>query len=237
MTAKRKDNLEKSFADRLIDAGEVLFGEHGLTGISLRQIASAAGNNNNYAVQYHFGSLNGFLQAIIEQRSPAVELRRGQLLEQVITQGKAGEMQALVGALFLPLIEHKDSKGKRAYARFTLALLNSSAVTEYNGVVIDHPNANTIIGLLRQANPDVPAPILWERLRHVSTGVLTSLFNRLKPFDQSKFDAALVEDVLRVAAAALSAPVGQFARMITQGDPVKKNAKRKTAAKSDALTD
>src|SRR5580698_5317732 len=108
MTGRRKDNLEESFTDRLIDAGEILYGEHGLTGISLRQIASAAGNNNNYAVQYHFGNLNGFLQAIIEQRSPAVELRRGQLLEQVIAQGKAGEMQALVGALFLPLIQHKD---------------------------------------------------------------------------------------------------------------------------------
>jgi len=47
-----------------------LFGERGSDGVSLRQISSAAGTANNYAVQYHFGDLLRLIRAITKKRMP-----------------------------------------------------------------------------------------------------------------------------------------------------------------------
>ena len=40
-------------------AGEQLFAERGFRGVSLREIGLAAGQRNNSAAQYHFGSRLG----------------------------------------------------------------------------------------------------------------------------------------------------------------------------------
>ena len=41
---------------QLLLAAERLFAEHGLAGVSLRQISIEAGSSNNSAIRYHFGS-------------------------------------------------------------------------------------------------------------------------------------------------------------------------------------
>ncbi|MGH6781308.1 MAG: TetR/AcrR family transcriptional regulator, partial [Sphingomonadaceae bacterium] len=49
--------------ERLMAAGEALIGLHGIDGVSLEDIARGAGQANKYAVQYHFGSRDGLIQA------------------------------------------------------------------------------------------------------------------------------------------------------------------------------
>lgn len=61
----------------LIDVAERFFGTHGLEGSSLREIAAAAGQRNYNAVQYHFGSKRGLINAILDVRFREVdEIRR-----------------------------------------------------------------------------------------------------------------------------------------------------------------
>ena len=48
----------------------------GLLGVSLRQIGAAAGNGNNSAVQYHFGTKDRLVQAVFEYRLPRLRERR-----------------------------------------------------------------------------------------------------------------------------------------------------------------
>src|SRR3546814_6660333 len=55
-------------APRILQAAEDCFGEHGIDAVSLRQIAIAAGQGNTAAVQYHFGSKEGLLEAIFQHR-------------------------------------------------------------------------------------------------------------------------------------------------------------------------
>jgi AcrR family transcriptional regulator len=63
----------------LIDTGEKLFGQHGFDGISLREIAVAAGQANSNVVQYHFTNKNGLIMAISED--PARPLPSGRSLD------------------------------------------------------------------------------------------------------------------------------------------------------------
>jgi AcrR family transcriptional regulator len=55
---------------RLVVAAERLFAQHGIDGVSLRQIATEAGSGNNSAVHYHFGSKQGLIAAIFRHRLP-----------------------------------------------------------------------------------------------------------------------------------------------------------------------
>ncbi|MGO4428218.1 TetR/AcrR family transcriptional regulator, partial [Streptomyces sp. MCAF7] len=69
--------------EQLVLAAERLFAEHGLDGTSLRQMSAAAGNGNNTAVQYHFGSKARLIQAIFEYRLHDLNRRRDALVAQL----------------------------------------------------------------------------------------------------------------------------------------------------------
>src|SRR5882724_889425 len=103
-----------SVADRLIEAAEALYGRHGLEGVSLRQLSTAAGTGNNYAVQYHFGDAAGLIRAILVKRVPEIELKMARQLAKTKGEGRLGETRALVESLFRPLFEHVNSRGERA---------------------------------------------------------------------------------------------------------------------------
>jgi AcrR family transcriptional regulator len=105
----------------MIRAGERLFGDRGIEGVSLREIAAAAGQGNTSAVRYHFGSKDGLVAAIFSYRMARIDERRGALLADFYAE-RAGEpldVRLLVEALVFPLAEsigHDD--GVSWYARF-----------------------------------------------------------------------------------------------------------------------
>jgi AcrR family transcriptional regulator len=68
--------------ERIIVAAERLFAEHGVNGVSLRQIGAAAGNGNNSAVTYHFGSKDQLIRDVFEYRLPRLRHRRSLLVEE-----------------------------------------------------------------------------------------------------------------------------------------------------------
>ena len=202
-----------SVADRLIEAAEALYGRHGLEGVSLRQLSTAAGTGNNYAVQYHFGDAAGLIRAILVKRVPEIELKMARQLAKTKGEGRLGETRALVESLFRPLFEHVNSRGERAHARFILALLSSpDGAQHFTGLLNQMPIADHVFALLHAANPDIPPPFLRERQRLITILVLTSVFNRHAPYNEDEFDEALIDNALNMASAALTAPIGDGVR-------------------------
>jgi AcrR family transcriptional regulator len=200
-------------ADRLIEAAEALYGRHGLEGVSLRQISIAAGTGNNYAVQYHFGDIAGLIRAILTKRIPEIELKMARILAKTKAQGRLAETRALVEVLFRPLFEHVNARGDRAHARFVLALLSSTeGAQHFVGLLNLMAIADHVFDLLNASNPHIPPPFLRERQRLITIMVLTSVFNRHAPFNGDEFDAALIDNALDMANAALTAPIGDGVR-------------------------
>jgi AcrR family transcriptional regulator len=192
----------------LIDAAEALYGKHGLDGVSLRQIGVAAGSGNNYAVQYHFGDADGLIRAILEKRTPELERRRAQLLAEVRAQGRLGDVRALMDVLYRPMIDHLDVHGERSYARFVLALNSSPAALHHVvGQLRLMPISDHVLDLLHQASPGLPRALIGERQRLIAIMVLTSIFHRWGPYQPPQFDAALIENALDMATAAITAPL------------------------------
>ena len=64
----------------LLLTAERLFAQRGCEGVSLREIAQAAGSRNNNAVQYHFGSREGLMAAIHVCRVGDMEAMREAML-------------------------------------------------------------------------------------------------------------------------------------------------------------
>lgn len=202
-TAKKPDIPP---SDRILEVAEELIGEIGLAAVSLRQISLASGQKNNYAVQYHFGDLDGLLAAIRAKRLPEIEAERALHFAKAARQGKLGDTRALLDVLYLPLLNLEG--GSRRHARFVLALHNAPSTATNRQKTFDAmPIAEEAFQLLIEANPQVPSALLFERVRLVSFMILSSVFTRRAPFDSLEDDRALVGQVLDMAATAVRAPV------------------------------
>jgi AcrR family transcriptional regulator len=125
-----------STKDRLIEAAERLFAEHGIDAVSLREINRASGARNAIAVQYHFSDRAGVVRAILDKHMPDVEARRHAMLDQYEAEREAdpdGEAQevreaqirTLASALVRPLAAKlADADGGPAFLQIYADLLN-----------------------------------------------------------------------------------------------------------------
>jgi AcrR family transcriptional regulator len=96
--------------DALLDAAERLIAERGFE-VPLRDIAHAAGQRNNSAVNYHFRSRQDLLDAVVARRLLPMELERERMLADLDDRA---DVHALMRILVLPLV-HLESTH---YARF-----------------------------------------------------------------------------------------------------------------------
>lgn len=98
--------------EKLLAAGERLFARDGVDGALTRAIVNSAGQSNDSAINYHFGSRHGLLTAILDAHMAAIESRQpaGPLpadipgLIRVITAPVSGELETPSGRNFLRII-------------------------------------------------------------------------------------------------------------------------------------
>ena len=84
MKPERTARSDRSMSTReaILSAAEWLFAERGMYAVSNRQISEAAGQGNNAAACYHFGTRTELLRAIeSKHREPIEELRRRKLAD------------------------------------------------------------------------------------------------------------------------------------------------------------
>lgn len=89
---------------RVLDAAEALFIERGFAATSLRAIASRAQVNLG-AANYHFGSKEGLLGAVVHRRvNDVVEARMG-LLDRLEARGRQPDVNEILQVFFAPLVD------------------------------------------------------------------------------------------------------------------------------------
>lgn len=108
---------------RIVSAAERLFAERGIDAISLAEINKAAGQRNRSAVQYHFGSKQGIIHAILDKHTPEIERRRHTMLDEFEARG-VPSLRELAEALVLPVADKLDDPdGGRAFLRVNAQLI------------------------------------------------------------------------------------------------------------------
>lgn len=101
----------------ILRAAERSFAAEGIDGVSLRSINRVAGQGNASAVQYHFGSRAGLVQAVLDRHRATTDPIRHALLDQFEAAGPL-DARNLACALVLPLVTKLDDRdGGRDYLR------------------------------------------------------------------------------------------------------------------------
>jgi AcrR family transcriptional regulator len=91
--------------ERILAAAQRLFGERSFTQVNLREITEAAGVSLA-AVNYHFGSKDGLVQALFTRAAPGLLAERAALLQAAMEMDDSRErkLAAVVRALIGPVI-------------------------------------------------------------------------------------------------------------------------------------
>lgn len=164
MTSAGKLRTERANGTReaILTAAEKLFAEHGVYAVSNRQVSEAAGQGNNAAVGYHFGTKTDLVREIEHRhRMPIERLRE----EMVAEAGDSTELRDWVGCLVRPLTDHLAELGNPSwYARFAAQAMADPA---YHKIVVkDALTSSSLVHVIDGINrclPDLPKDVHTER--------------------------------------------------------------------------
>lgn len=197
--------------ERLLLAAERLIAEQGV-GVSLREIALAAGQRNNSAVNYHFGDRDGLIAAIVVARLEALEPPRRALLAQADAEGRGDDLHALVAVLAWPMFDAPYQLGATHYARFLEAVRDHPSVRRL-GVQRAPHNASVreAVARLSRALAHLPDSVHAWRFQALTTTLFALLADHEEVQAAMPLEAEVVrqvrDDVVHALVAILTAPL------------------------------
>lgn len=167
---------------RLLDTAEELLDRHGIDGVSIRTVTKASGHRNSSAVNYHFGTREQLIEAVLERRQATIEARRNVLLDDLESSGDPSPEAALRIAM-LPLVELLDDAAGRRYIRLLHQAANhpdyhSRTAAEYSSSI--GRTAKWVMPLVAQ----LPSERQPHRLRMAILFSLSALADQARAIDR-----------------------------------------------------
>jgi len=146
----------------ILRTAERLFAEQGLYAVSNRQISAAAGQGNNAAVGYHFGTKADLVRAIVRRHQARIEPLR---MDMVVAAGESDDVRVWVDCLVRPVATHLASLGDPTwFARFGAQVTTDPA---FRGIMAEEalatPSLRQVVDRLDRCLADVPAEVRAER--------------------------------------------------------------------------
>jgi AcrR family transcriptional regulator len=106
-------------------AAQMLFARHGVDAVTVQQIVSAAGQRNNAALHYHFGSKEELIRQLVVDGAAVLDERRRGMLQEIEGRGGPTSIREILNVLVMPVIELAEDERWRGYIRFTSMLQTS----------------------------------------------------------------------------------------------------------------
>jgi AcrR family transcriptional regulator len=208
----------KSAREQLVAIAERLFAERGIEAVSLREIGAAAGQRNNSAAQYHFGSREGLVDAIFDTRMAPIDRRRQAMVAELEESGRSTDVRALSEAFVLPLASALgDQDGHSSYARFL-----AQVVFDPDFELLSERRLPVTAGLRRvialiEAALDLPPVLRTQRLELAAGLVVHGLADRERALQAGRSRSAptpdlLAADLVDTMVGVLTAPVSAATR-------------------------
>lgn len=163
--------------ERILHAAEGLFAEHGFETVSLRDITGAA-EANVAAVNYHFGSKDNLIDAVVERHVIPINEERLELLDRF--EERYGEepvpVEEILRAFLLPMLSRIESgaMSEGLFCKFMGRVMGerSYRLPESVEPVFRHTAARFSHSLRRALPEFTEAQALWRM--HFSFGVMSN---------------------------------------------------------------
>lgn len=199
----------------MVDIASRLVAEGGWTGLTLRAVQAASGQRNKSAAQYHFGSREGLIEAVLVSGMTPVNSRRQQMLDDLDRSIAAPELRQLADVLVRPLAECTVGVPSSTYARFLhqggadpmmaelirTSLVAASFLTTRQRLAA-HPDVTDVPVAIRLGRIDLATATMtyalsaWES--SIAAGIATGLDGR---------GDARLEGLIDLVAAMVAAPI------------------------------
>lgn len=116
MTPLRTRNSERT-KERILNAAERLFSERGIDGVSVREIAAAAGVQLAL-ISYYFGNKQGLYRAVFRRRIDLISAERLTRLRQILGRKRPQpSIEEVLDALARPWVEMREKRSGLQYTR------------------------------------------------------------------------------------------------------------------------
>src|ERR1700722_8568234 len=150
--------------DQIKAAAQMLFARRGVDGVAVHEIVNAAGQRNNAALHYHFGSKEELIRQMVVDGAAVLDKRRREMLNEIEAHGGPKSIREVLLVLIMPVIELGDDERWRGYIRFTSNLQASEPKT-LREALNNQWNASyiTCFNHLKQMLP-LPPSIIEQRL-------------------------------------------------------------------------
>jgi AcrR family transcriptional regulator len=146
----------------ILGTAERLYAEHGVYAVSNRQVSEAAGQGNNTAVGYHFGTKADLVRAIARKHTDQIEHLRVPMVERLRDDA---DVRDCVRCLVRPVTDHLAALGNPTwFARFGAQVMTDPALRE---IMVEEsmsaPSLHRILHGLERCRGELPPEVRAER--------------------------------------------------------------------------
>lgn len=203
--------------EKLIRAAEYLFARSGLD-VPIREIHERAGQRNASAIQYHFGSKQELIRAILDRHAlgddEIVQIRAD--LKQ-----RREDPRAVVEAIVRRISGYLVTDESRDYVRLVFQLLVRAPLRKDLEAGIEHPDLLSFeaeANVIRTCVPQLPRQVIQERALAGITFIVLQVAERAKTIDDDQMEPLLdeqefVSNLVDMTTALLTAPASMHATL------------------------
>lgn len=187
----------KANSEKILDAAERLFAKRGFYGVTVREIAKAAGVDVAL-VSYYYGKKKELFETVFKRRAEEINRERLAALEDAIARADGGvpSVEAIIAAFTEPLYE-KAAKGGHCWKHYLALVAQVDNSPEWGGQLMSEafdPLVRRFIAELKKALPDASEEdIYWSY--HFFSGALVLTFGETGRIDNLSEGVAKSSDL------------------------------------------
>ncbi|WP_411339806.1 helix-turn-helix domain-containing protein [Sphingopyxis sp. J-6] len=142
-----------------------LFAERGIDGVTVRQIAEAAGQKNHAALTYYFGSKEALIRELIVDGARAIDERRNAALDRSVAAGGPRSIVEVMEILVETSVDPDPPPWGECYNRFIVGLQLSNRALFMDALAGRwNSGYQRCLDEVRRLMPQAPPDLLNQRL-------------------------------------------------------------------------
>jgi AcrR family transcriptional regulator len=193
----------------LLDAAALLMDERGVDNVTTQDINQASGHRNRSAVQYHFGSRDAVIQAVMARTMEPIDAERNMLLDHLESTGTRLTPRGALEIVISPLARQLRHPEGRRYLRLGAQLINHPRfVRDAGDAIMVNTSVSRCARYIIPVLAHLPAPIAAERTSQVTGFVIRAIGDQCRLMDSERpsravlsiedFSANLVDTIMGI---------------------------------------